>query len=124
LSQKPRFLLDEHISGIVVKVLSDAGIDARRVSGSKLAGREDDEILNACISENRILVTYDRVDFELLLREAVEERRSIPGMIFANTKSWPTAKPGLLAARLVTLAAEIEQGTKSVIYGLILGAST
>ncbi len=116
-----RFLLDEHISPRAARVLIEAGIDATCVNGSPLAGKSDDLVLEAAIAEDRILVTYNRSDFEPLLAEYVARKTALPGLVFVHRPTWPTERPEALATELVSLAKRVDAGTQSAAYGLILG---
>ena len=57
-----RFKLDENLPRDAEVLLRDAGHDVQTVLEEQLGGSADPEILNACRSERRILVTLD-LDF-------------------------------------------------------------
>jgi predicted nuclease of predicted toxin-antitoxin system len=57
-----KFKLDENVPELVSNSLLKLGYDAHTVLQEGLAGANDDNVLQACISENRILITLD-LDF-------------------------------------------------------------
>ena len=57
-----RFKLDENLPRAAHALLVDAGHDAHTVSDERLGGGRDNKVLDACLKENRILITLD-LDF-------------------------------------------------------------
>ena len=57
-----KFKLDENLPELVSNSLIELGYDAHTVGQEGLCGANDDTVLQACISENRILMTLD-LDF-------------------------------------------------------------
>ena len=57
-----RFKLDENLPRDAQALLLDAGHEAHTVNDERLAGRPDSKILDACLNEDRVLVTLD-LDF-------------------------------------------------------------
>ena len=57
-----RFKLDENLPRDARMLLDEAGHDAHSVTDQHLGGGPDSKILEACLSEDRILVTLD-LDF-------------------------------------------------------------
>ena len=57
-----RFKLDENLPRDAGVFLHDAGHDVQTVFEEQLGGSADAEVLDACLSERRILVTFD-LDF-------------------------------------------------------------
>jgi predicted nuclease of predicted toxin-antitoxin system len=62
-----RFKLDENLPRDAQKLLGQAGHDSHSVSEERLEGESDSAVLEACLNENRILVTLD-LDFADLRR--------------------------------------------------------
>jgi predicted nuclease of predicted toxin-antitoxin system len=57
-----RFKLDENLPRDVEVLLRDAGHDVRTVLAERLGGSADPRVLDACLTENRVLITLD-LDF-------------------------------------------------------------
>jgi predicted nuclease of predicted toxin-antitoxin system len=57
-----KFKLDENLPDLVRVSLIELGLDVQTVVQEQLSGARDDEVLRACIIEDRILVTLD-LDF-------------------------------------------------------------
>lgn len=57
-----KFKLDENLPGLVGESLKDLGHDAHTVADEGLSGAADESVLEACIAEDRILITLD-LDF-------------------------------------------------------------
>ncbi|MEO8627170.1 MAG: DUF5615 family PIN-like protein [Betaproteobacteria bacterium] len=57
-----RFKLNENLLGDAKALLADAGVDVESVIDERLGGYPDDDVLNACRVEGRILITLD-LDF-------------------------------------------------------------
>lgn len=57
-----RFKLDENLPRAIKNLLLELGYDALTVLDQQLGGQPDEEVLSICVSENRILVTFD-LDF-------------------------------------------------------------
>jgi len=62
---KIKFLTDEHIYIDIVDNLRSIGIDIKSVQDCGLTGKSDEEILQAAIRENRVLVTRDADFFKI-----------------------------------------------------------
>jgi predicted nuclease of predicted toxin-antitoxin system len=52
--------VDENIGGTGVALLRDGGHDDATVHDQELSGATDDQVFDACLSENRTLITLDR----------------------------------------------------------------
>jgi predicted nuclease of predicted toxin-antitoxin system len=52
--------VDENIGGTGVALLRDGGHDDATVHDQGLSGATDDQVFDACLSENRTLITLDR----------------------------------------------------------------
>ena len=57
-----RFKLDENLPELVREALSELGHDAHTVAEEGLSGAHDDTVLEACVAEDRVLITLD-LDF-------------------------------------------------------------
>jgi predicted nuclease of predicted toxin-antitoxin system len=57
-----KFKLDENLPELVREALSELGQDAHGVAEEGLSGAHDETVLQACLAEDRILITLD-LDF-------------------------------------------------------------
>ncbi len=57
-----KFKLDENLPELVRGSLNELGLDAHTVAQEGLSGAPDSEVLLACVSEGRVLITLD-LDF-------------------------------------------------------------
>ena len=57
-----RFKLDENLPRDAEALLRDAGHDVQTVLEQRLAGNSDDKVIDACRTENRVLISFD-LDF-------------------------------------------------------------
>ncbi len=57
-----RFKLDENLPRDAAALLRDAGHDVQTVLDERLGGNPDPGVLEACRTENRVLITFD-LDF-------------------------------------------------------------
>jgi len=57
-----RFKLDENLPRDAEALLRDAGHDVQTVLEERLGGNPDPKVLDACQTENRVLITFD-LDF-------------------------------------------------------------
>ncbi|HVE70129.1 MAG TPA: DUF5615 family PIN-like protein [Thermoanaerobaculia bacterium] len=76
-----KFKVDENLPGELSELLREAGWDSLTVEDERLSGEPDSRLAAICISEERILVTFDRG--------------------FSNIRSFPPAtSPGMVVFRL------------------------
>ena len=72
-----KLLLDEQISGKVAERLRDRGHDVTATTDDPgLRGLSDPDLFEVAQQQGRALVTYNRVDFEPIIREYAELKRS------------------------------------------------
>jgi predicted nuclease of predicted toxin-antitoxin system len=57
-----KFKLDENLPDLVRESLNKLGYDAHTVAEEGLAGAQDASVLQACVAEDRVLITLD-LDF-------------------------------------------------------------
>ena len=57
-----KFKLDENLPELVRDALTELGHDAHTVAAEGLAGAHDGAVLDACVAEDRVLITLD-LDF-------------------------------------------------------------
>lgn len=73
--------LDEDMSALVATLLRSRGLDVTTVSEQSTLGKTDSEQLEFAASLGRCLVTHNRVDFERLHLQFIEEGREHCGII-------------------------------------------
>ncbi len=90
-----RFLLDENIHLDVADGLRREGIDAVHVRDLGLLNRSDEQIMNAAISNQRIVVTGDIRDFGQMARFFIDHGIRFPGVLLVPS-TLPSRNPGVL----------------------------
>lgn len=94
-----KLLLDEQISGKVAARLRDRGHDVAAVTNDpSLRGLSDPDLFEVAQQQGRALVTYNRVDFEPIIRGYAAENREHHGLIIVHPMRFPSSE----FARLVT----------------------
>jgi len=71
-----RFKLDENLPRLAHALLASAGHDTHTVNDEQLGGFPDSRVFDACVAENRILVTLD-LDFADIRRYPPSDHRGI-----------------------------------------------
>ena len=104
-----KILLDVHIAKAAIGALrkSTPGIDAEHISqwrGGMFLRADDEEILAACHTEKRVLVTYDMATIPDLLRRWMAEGRSHSGVVFADENTVRPNVPSEVARAVASLA--------------------
>jgi Domain of unknown function (DUF5615) len=94
-----KLLLDEQISGKVAERLRDRGHDVTAATTDpSLRGLGDPDLFEVARQQGRALVTYNRPDFEAIVREYAEANREHHGLVIVH----PTRFPSWEFARLAT----------------------
>ena len=91
-----RFKLDENLPRDAQALLIDAGLDVHSVNDERLGGRADSTILDACLKEDRVLVTLD-LDFADIRLYPPSSHRGI-WVLRAETQSIQNALSALRGA--------------------------
>lgn len=78
---------DEDVSALVATLLKSRGLDITTVPEQGTLGKTDREQLEYAISVNRCILTHNRVDFERLHLQYVEEGRKHAGIIVVPQKN-------------------------------------
>ena len=71
-----RFKLDENVSELLCAPLEEAGHDVHSARSESLTGAADCDVLKACVTEGRILVTLD-LDFSNIQQYPPQDHRGI-----------------------------------------------
>jgi Domain of unknown function (DUF5615) len=96
-----KLLLDEQISSKVAERLCDRGYDVIATTAvSSLRGFSDLNLFDFAQAEDRALVTYDRSDFEAIVREYASDNRPHHGLVLVHPIRFPSWELGRLAAAL------------------------
>ena len=86
-----KLLLDEQISGKVAERLRNRGHDVTAATdGSSLRGLSDPDLFEVAQQQGRALVTYNRVDFEPIIREYAETNRAHHGLVIVHPMRFPS----------------------------------
>ena len=102
-----KLLLDEQISGKVAERLRDRGHDVTATADDpSLRGLSDPDLFEAAQEQGRALVTYNRVDFEPIIRDYTQMDREHHGLVIVH----PTRFPNWGFARLVTAIDSLLKG--------------
>lgn len=99
-----KLLLDEQISGKVAERLREQGYDVLAVTDEPaLRGLADPDLFEVAQAEGRAVATYNRDDFEAIVRRHAELGREHHGLILIH----PRRFPGRDFATLVKAFAEL-----------------
>lgn len=99
-----KLLLDEQISGKVAERLRDRGHDVIATTAEpSLRGLSDPDLFEFAQREGRAVVTYNRADFEAIVREYAETNRQHDGLVIVH----PTRFPSWEFARLSKALADL-----------------
>jgi hypothetical protein len=102
-----KLLLDEQISGKVAERLRNRGYDViAATDGPSLRGLSDPDLFAVAQRQGRGLVTYNRVDFEPIIREYAESNREHHGLVIVH----PTRFPSWEFSRLTSALEGLLQG--------------
>lgn len=105
---------DEDVSALVATLLQSRGLDVTTVPEQATLGKTDREQLEFATSMGRCLVTHNRVDFEHLHLQYIEEKRQHSGIIVVPQKNaYEVARRvGILVSTLA-----IEEISNQLLYG-------
>jgi Domain of unknown function (DUF5615) len=100
-----KLLLDEQISGKVAERLREQGVDAVAVAEEiSLRGLSDPDVFEIAQAQERAVVTYNRDDFEAILRKCVELGREHHGLVIVHPVRFPSRDFGRVSKALKRLA--------------------
>lgn len=78
---------DEDMSALVATLLRSRGLDVTTVPEQATLGKTDSEQLEFATSLNRCILTHNRIDFERLHLQYMEENRQHAGIIVVPQKN-------------------------------------
>ncbi len=112
-----RLLLDEQISGKVAERLEGAGCDVVAVSAeASLRGLNDPDVFELAQAQARALVTYNREDFEAIVREYAARGQEHHGLVIVHPVRFPGRDFARLRKALTVLAKGEAPGTSFVVW--------
>jgi len=112
-----KLLLDEQISGRVAERLRDQGCDVIAVSAEiSLRGLSDPDVFEIAQGQRRAVVTYNRADFEAIVREHAETGREHFGLVIAHPLRFPSHDFARLVKALKRLSAAQPLGKSFLIW--------
>jgi predicted nuclease of predicted toxin-antitoxin system len=112
-----KLLLDEQISGKVAERLRERGHDALAVTAdATLRGLSDSELFEAAQRQKQAVVTYNRVDFEAIIREYAAANREHHGLVIVHPVRFPSQEFSRLAKALAALADDFPPGKSFVTW--------
>lgn len=112
-----KLLLDEQISGKVAVRLRDRGHDViAATDDSSLRGLNDPDLFKVAQEQGRALVTYNRVDFEPIIRGYASEDREHHGLVIVHPTRFPSWEFGRLAGAIESLVAKPALGMGFLIW--------
>jgi hypothetical protein len=111
------YLLDEHISPQVGRLLRQRGVEAhalRDFEGGRLLQADDAEILRAALKAGLVFVTFDVHTVPEVLRSFAESGEEHGGVVLVSARSFRQDDVGGLAESLRQLRPLLEQaGTRN-----------
>lgn len=112
-----KLLLDEQISGKVAERLRKRGHDAVATTDERaLRGLGDPDLFEIAQGQKRVVVTYNRSDFEAIVREYAEAGREHQGLVIVHPTRFPGSDFGRLAASLAKLLEVPPRGKSFLIW--------
>lgn len=112
-----KLLLDEQISGKVAERLRDRGHDVTAATDDpSLRGLSDPDLFEVAQRQGRTLVTYNRVDFEPVVREYAETNRAHSGLVIVHPMRFPSWEFARLDTAIEKLLEEPELGRSFLVW--------
>lgn len=112
-----KLLLDEQISHKVAEQMSKQGIDVVAVTADPaLRGLSDPDVFAAAQQLQRVVVTYNRVDFERIVREYAAAGDDHHGLVIVHPGRFPNHQFTRLANALVNHSMAFPRGGSFVVW--------
>jgi Domain of unknown function (DUF5615) len=112
-----KLLLDEQISGKVAERLRARGLDVMAVTDEQsLRGLGDPDVFEIAQTQGRAVATYNRDDFEAIIREYAEAGREHSGLVIVHPIRFPNWEFARLAKALAHLADTRPSGKSFVVW--------
>jgi uncharacterized protein with PIN domain len=88
-----RLLVDEMFSVTLARRLVYLGLDCRSIADPpNLQALSDESIAEAALAEDRVLVTDNAFDFEIIRERRLAEGQAMPPLIYASDHRFPRNK--------------------------------
>jgi len=112
-----KLLLDEQISGKVAGRLREQGHDVIAVAAEQsLRGLSDPDVFEIAQGQGRAVVTYNRDDFEAIIREYAEAGRENHGLVIVHPVRFPSQDFARLVGALAGLLGSDPPGKSFVVW--------
>ena len=112
-----KLLLDEQISGKVAERLRDRGHDAIATTADpSLRGLSDPDLFGFAQRDGRAVVTYNRIDFEAIVREYADSNKQHNGLVIVHPSRFPSWEFGRLTKALAALVGGPELGQSFLVW--------
>jgi hypothetical protein len=112
-----KLLLDEQISGKVAARLRKQGHDVVAVTDEpSLRGLSDPDVFEIAQAQSRAVVTYNRDDFEAIVREYAGDGSGHRGLVIVHPVRFPGSDFTRLSKALSQLAREDSLGKSFVVW--------
>lgn len=112
-----KLLLDEQISGKVAERLRGKGFDVLATSDEPaLRGLSDPDLFEAAQAEGRAVATYNRDDFEAVVRRHAELGREHEGLILIHPVRFPGQDFGTLVKAFLKLLESPPPGKSFLVW--------
>lgn len=112
-----RLLLDEQISGKVAERLREQGHDVLATTADpNLRGLSDPDLFEVAQEQGRTLVTYNRADFEAIVREFAAIGREHNGLVIVHPRRLQSREFSRLCKALAGLIESLPAGKSFVTW--------
>jgi hypothetical protein len=112
-----KLLLDEQISGKVAERLRDRGHDVIATTADpSLRGLSDPDLFEFAQRDGRAVVTYNRADFEAIVRDYVDSNQQHHGLVIVHPSRFPSWEFGRLTKAIAALAGGPELGQGFLVW--------
>lgn len=112
-----KLLLDEQISGMVAERLRKQGHDVVATTADpSLRGLSDPDLFEVAQEQRRALVTYNRADFEAIVRDYAAVDREHHGLVIVHPLRFPSWEFARLARALSKLIDSPSSGKSFVTW--------
>jgi Protein of unknown function DUF82. len=112
-----KLLLDEQISGKVAERLRGQGHDVIATTADPtLRGLSDPDLFEVAQEQERAVVTYNRADFEAIVRDYAAADREHHGLVIVHPTRFPSQEFTRLARALAALIDTLPTGKSFVAW--------